>query len=156
MPELPDYEPPKKKRHLRFVRKPGSSDFGGRASPSQLILATDATTPVRSGAAARDPLYAQVHRTAELMLGMLAAPVKTPSVSKQPDAVKLRSRADTFEEDEEDEGDYTDYDDDEEFDDDAQPIGGLSALRNATALHTPEKFRKALSLVAAAAGSSPH
>jgi hypothetical protein len=149
---MPEYEPPKKKRALRFVRKPGSSDFGGRTSPSQLILADDATTPVRSGAAVRDPLYAQ----AELMLGMLAAPVKTPSVSKQPDTVKLRSRADTFEEDEEDEGDYTDYDDDEEFDDDAQPIGGLSALRNATALHTPEKFRKALSLVAAAAGSSPH
>jgi hypothetical protein len=149
MPDLPDYEPPKKKRSLRFVRKPGSSDFGGRASPSQLILATDATTPVRGPL--RDPLYAQ----AELMLGMLAAPVKTPSVSDQPDAVRqLRSRADNFEEDEEDEGDYTDYDDDE-FDDDIQPIGGLSALRNATALHTPEKFRAktCLSLVAAAAGS---
>jgi len=154
-PTTESERPTKQRRLLRFVREAGnpSADFGGRASPSQLILATDATTPIRSGASARDPLYAQ----AELMMGMLSAPSKVSGVPKYLGAVKLPSKAEMYEEDEDDEGDETEDEEDEECEEEL-PVGGLSALRNATALHTPEKFRpqmsSSLSLVAAAACSS--
>lgn len=147
MPEATHLRPLKQRRLLRFVREPGNSDFGGPTSPSQLILANDAT-PVRTGLnSARNPLYAQ----AELMMGMLSAPREIYTPSKTCFAVSKRN----IEEDD-DEGDDSDEEDEER--DDETPVGGLSALRDATALHTPKKFRDdapSLSLGAGTACSSP-
>lgn len=129
-----DLERPSKQRCIRI-------DSSGSV-PSQLILSTGSSTPVKGTG---DLLYAQ----AELMMGMLSAP--TPQRPQRPAG---RGRLEVYEEEDEDEGEESDEEDEGE---------GLSALRTATVLQTPEKFRNnplassssSLSLVAAAACSSP-
>lgn len=134
MPEAAHLRPLKQRRLLRFVRELGDPDFGGPASPSQLILANDTATPVRTGlSSARDPLYAQ----AELMLGMLSAPSRELRTPPKTGPVMKRG----VDEEEDDEGDDSDEEDDEC---DEVPVGGLSVLRDATALHTPKKSEEVL------------